>query len=71
MVPNPATNTISIIGLDKIQKVTFYSLNGNKAIEFNQPVETLNIAGLQNGIYIVHCLDEKGIVHCQKIIKKP
>lgn len=71
MVPNPATNTISVIGLDKIQKVTFYSLNGNKAIEFNQPLETLNIAGLQNGIYIVHCLDEKGIVHCQKIIKNP
>ena len=71
LVPNPATNTIAIRGLDKIQKVSVYSMNGQKVIEFNQPGETLNISGLHNGIYIVNCIDEKGIAHCQKLIKNP
>lgn len=71
LIPNPATQSISIRGLNKLKKVCFYSLTGQKVMEFEHPGTTVNISGLQNGIYIVHCMDERGIMHCQKLIKNP
>jgi hypothetical protein len=67
--PNPAHEQIQIIGLDK-SRVKIYNALGQEVINvLNQ--NTISIAALSNGIYMVHIFDEhNNLVQAQKLVKE-
>lgn len=67
--PNPAHEQIQIIGLDK-SMVKIYNALGQEVINvLNQ--NTISIAALSNGIYMVHIFDEhNNLVQAQKLVKE-
>ncbi|MEY4279722.1 MAG: putative retaining b-glycosidase, glycoside hydrolase family 5 protein, partial [Bacteroidota bacterium] len=67
--PNPAHEQIQIIGLDQ-SRVKIYNALGQEVINvLNQ--NTISIAALSNGIYMVHIFDEHdNLVQAQKLVKE-
>ena len=69
--PNPIKNTVNLAAAKNIEKVEFFSLLGQKVL--TAPVNALskqvNIASLQNGVYVMNVTIE-GTVGAYKIIKK-
>ncbi|MBP1631047.1 MAG: hypothetical protein H6Q15_1940 [Bacteroidetes bacterium] len=67
--PNPASNTINILGGDRLSKISISNFVGEKIIEINKPVNTINIESLKPGIYFITLYDGK-ISTTKKLIKK-
>ncbi len=66
--PNPTNGTIKIIGTERISNVTMLDLNG-KAINYTMSNGEINLAGLQNGIYILKISDQENKSIFKKIMK--
>lgn len=71
MYPNPATNNLTIDGINSIENVAVYNTIGQQVINLNPKSNsvTLNVSGLQNGLYIVKSTVE-GKVASSKFVKK-
>ncbi len=66
--PNPAETTITVSGLENIDKVGIYSLSGN-LIKLIDNSNTINIADLNSGAYFIKVKTGEGIFIEQFIIK--
>lgn len=63
--PNPVKNRMSIRGVDNIEALTFYNINGQKVLEKKSNFETINLNPLSAGVYILKIKASTG----QKILK--
>ncbi len=71
VTPNPATDQISISGLESVQaKVKVMNLLGEVVLEKNIDDETLDVAGLNAGMYIVMVETSAGLSKSVQFIKK-
>lgn len=74
--PNPAGNTFTVQGLQDfaIKSVVVNDLNGRKITEIypaNKAFpETVDISGLESGIYILNILDNTNRMMSQKLVKQ-
>ena len=68
--PNPATTDIHISGVDGGETITLYDMMGRKVLQKSFS-PTLSIAGLSNGIYLLHITTAEGKVITQKITVRP
>lgn len=50
--PNPATDVISIAGVDENTQVSIFDLNGRK-LQQRQNTQQIDVSNLQSGIYLV------------------
>lgn len=51
--PNPATNIININGSENATKIVITNILGEKAMEFNSAISSINIESLKSGIYFL------------------
>ena len=68
IIPNPASDHITITGLSSIEEVYVMDLNGAVVLQTVQ-TSTINISKLQNGIYILIVVSDEGHFY-EKIIKQ-
>ncbi len=66
--PNPTSNTISVKGIDSIEKLSLFTVGGDKLISRDKTNE-MNISKLGKGIYWL-IIETKGEVIKKKIIKE-
>lgn len=71
MYPNPATNNLTIDGINSIENIEVYNIIGQRVINLNPKSTsvTLNVSGLQKGIYVVKTTVD-GSVASSKFIKE-
>ncbi len=70
--PNPFFNTLFISGLDNVKSLQVQNLLGQEVLslnEFNQSIQ-LDLAGFENGIYLLSLEDIHGNTSTKKIIKQ-
>jgi hypothetical protein len=65
--PNPANNTVSISGVNEIQKITVFSLLGKKEVEVSNK-NIIDISQLSNGIYFIQ-IEKNNRTYLKKFIK--
>ncbi|MGX9987001.1 T9SS-dependent choice-of-anchor J family protein [Chryseobacterium sp. POL2] len=65
--PNPTSDILKVSGLNKIEKIRIFDMNGHKVLE-TQNSET-NLKNLLPGSYIVNIYSENNVIS-RKIIKK-
>lgn len=65
--PNPANNTISVSGIDGIEKITIFSLIGKKEIEVSNN-NFVNVSQLSNGFYFIK-IEKNNQTYSEKFIK--
>lgn len=54
LYPNPATNTMTIMGLENtLESVEIYNSAGQKTTAFSNNLTSLNIQSLPSGVYFV------------------
>ncbi|KAF2518129.1 T9SS type A sorting domain-containing protein [Flavobacterium salilacus subsp. salilacus] len=70
MYPNPATQAVNLSSAGTIETVTIHNLLGQEVMKVtpNANTTTVNVAQLQNGIYVINAVIE-GKVATQKFIK--
>jgi len=68
--PNPTSEIFVVNGIDNIQTIDIYSLNGQKANFRKISNNSFDISSLQEGIYIVSILTEDGHTYSTKISKQ-
>lgn len=51
--PNPATNLININGSENSTKIVITNILGEKTMEFNSPISSINIESLKPGVYFL------------------
>jgi len=71
MYPNPTSQTLNIEADFKISLIRISDINGRELISLNahSNFESINLDGLENGVYIVQVIG-KGISSVSKFIKK-
>jgi hypothetical protein len=71
--PNPSSSVLKIINLNEdINQLSICNINGtviNKTIINNQLNISLDIDQLDNGMYLIHFINKKGVITTQKFIK--
>lgn len=69
--PNPATNVLNIKGSVAIQTIAVYNMLGQEVLTTapNNTTAAINVAQLQNGVYIVHVTID-GATKSRKFIKQ-
>ena len=69
--PNPATDKLSIKGLEQAAVIRIYSVTGElvKSVELNKNETSINIDELKDGLYILNCTDGRKTL-TQKFIKQ-
>ncbi|AXG74235.1 T9SS C-terminal target domain-containing protein [Flavobacterium arcticum] len=70
MYPNPATQMVNLNSASNIETVTIHNLLGQEVMKVtpNANATTVNVAQLQNGIYVINAVID-GKVATQKLIK--
>lgn len=71
IVPNPASYTARIEGINDLKHISVFSITGLKVLDITRPTNEIFIEDLKSGIYIVHCTDIAGKTYSQKLIKNP
>ena len=72
MYPNPSSDILTIDAANAIDGVSIINLLGQEVVKTNASVaktQTINIADLQSGIYIVK-LNSNGVIATQRLVKK-
>ena len=67
--PNPASNELSIIGIDVVA-AKIYTLNGMQLKDINVYNNNIDISRLNTGVYVLRIIDKHGNVSLAKFIKK-
>jgi hypothetical protein len=74
--PNPATTEINLAGHDSdnssYARVQIYDLSGRKVAEkqFIEHSNTISVAGLKPGTYILRIQNDSGAIHDEKFVKQ-
>ncbi len=70
--PNPATNYVVCSGVPSGSEVSIISMSGVEMIrtQIYGTSETVNVANLANGLYIVRIYSEEGIIYTGKLVKR-
>ena len=70
--PNPAAENITVTGTNAITGISVINVIGQKVMEQNCKSDkvTLNIAGLQSGVYFIKLSDKGGAVITGKFVKE-
>lgn len=70
--PNPATNYVVCSGVPSGSVVSIISMSGVEMIrtQIYGTSETVNVANLANGLYIVRIYSEEGIIYTGKLVKR-
>lgn len=68
--PNPFNDVIYFSGIDKINRVAFTNVLGQRVKEITNPTEAVSTSDLRNGIYIISLMLDNVIVSTQRIIKR-
>ncbi|ANW95643.1 hypothetical protein AXE80_04830 [Wenyingzhuangia fucanilytica] len=67
--PNPAKNFINITGVNKINSVAIYDMTGRLSLETsNLGNNSVDISGLNNGLYLVKIKDVNNNISVKKLI---
>ena len=66
--PNPAGAEARIFINSDVKTVDVFNLNGQRIMTVNQP--TLNLSGLESGVYFVKIMDAKGLIYTNTLIVK-
>ncbi|MEZ4939564.1 MAG: T9SS type A sorting domain-containing protein [Saprospiraceae bacterium] len=66
--PNPATSNATVFITSDVTTVEIFNLGGQRIMTTNQP--TLNLTGLESGMYIVKITDAKGVIYTDKLLVK-
>ena len=71
LMPNPATEQVTVMSSFRIGKVTVYDAAGNRILrtEPNGMSTTIDLTTLPSGVYIVSIATNRGTVH-KRLIKK-
>lgn len=69
--PNPATDKISIAGLDREASVSVYDVSGKLLLQLkaDNPVVQVSLSSLDLGMYYVRIVDQEGSTSVHKIMK--
>lgn len=67
--PNPTSNTINIIGGERMTNISISNMIGERIMEINNPTNSINIESLESGVYFITLSDEITST-TKKIIKK-
>ena len=59
--PNPAKDIISINGIDQVEKIIIFGLDGRKIKEESSVSNTIDVSNLMKGSYILQVISSKGI----------
>jgi Secretion system C-terminal sorting domain len=74
ITPNPITDQLNIVTQNDIRekKVTLFSINGAIIFEstFSGNSKTIELINIESGLYILTIMNQNGLVHKQKIIKR-
>lgn len=68
--PNPASSVLNVVatGNNEVKSTVIYTLTGQKVLETSD--NTINIAALNSGIYIVKSTTANGASYTQKLVKE-
>lgn len=68
--PNPASNFITLNGLNGTENIAIYNMNGEKVMQENATsnIVTLTLSNLSKGIYTIQIADKKGTSKWSKIV---
>ncbi len=70
LYPNPSASTLTISGIEKIQKVGIYSLSGSLIKVLNSGSNIIDVSCLANGCYLVKIKSEDRLYIEQFIVQK-
>jgi hypothetical protein len=68
--PNPVRNQLYIKGFEKVQTLTVYDLGGHEVLKVAKPGSSINIQGLQTGVYIIKLNRTDNSIKTIKIVKQ-
>lgn len=68
--PNPATNTIMLSNIEKIQHMAVYDALGKEIARINRPAGSIDVSGYANGIYFLKITAVNGAVYNVKVVKQ-
>lgn len=70
--PNPATDEITISGIEELSGVELYTLSGQLAGSFNltNNHQTLDLSGFDRGLYLLKITDSQQLYKTQRIVLK-
>ncbi|NOX87208.1 MAG: T9SS type A sorting domain-containing protein [Chlorobi bacterium] len=63
MYPNPVTNTLTLSGINDVNKIEIFDVRGKvvRSIEVNSEKVSVNLSDLQSGVYIISLRNSSGI----------
>ena len=68
--PNPATNALSIVGIEEIKRLTIYDPNGTHVIDLFDPKESsVQVGDLKPGVYTIQIVSDNQLL-LAKFIKQ-
>lgn len=66
--PNPATDVVTIQSAENVESISVYNITGQ--LVSNVKAESVNVSGLNAGVYILNITFENGTTATSKVIKK-
>ncbi len=63
--PNPANNMVHISGMDNVQMVEVFNLQGQRVAVESGNVHEISVSGLASGMYILRVTTDKGVRSCR------
>jgi hypothetical protein len=69
LYPNPASEQIQVKGIQLVERIEIYNTTGQLVIRQESMQESVDISGLQPGLYTVMIEDQKGELYLSKLIK--
>ena len=67
--PNPTNSQLYIRGLDNLETIQVFGLNGNLVKTVANDQNSIDVSGLQNGFYVLKLYTKQGI-YSAKFIKQ-
>ena len=66
--PNPVASGANVFATSDVITMEVFNLSGQKIRTTNQ--SSINLHGVESGVYIVKVTDPKGVIHTDKLIVK-
>lgn len=70
LYPNPTSGEVILANHENMVSLRFINILGQEVLKFTKPSNQLNIAELQNGVYIVEIIDNNKKVSYTRLIKE-
>lgn len=66
--PNPASEYIQTDNTSELKQISIYDTNGALIKKITQPIGRINIAPLQNGVYIIKAINKNGLTWYERLL---